>query len=345
MIFHRLLPDGFKRDADGFVGLCSGIHDQPLVILLGGPSATWDSVEKIVFTKKLANLSVNCGHRPVGINPHLFPTYWTGYDNPVRFDQSVFLDPRTIKFCPSTRANELLRDGTTLLSECPSVVFFDPQKRASNGELFTLGPVIDTRDSMLQAIDIAVKLGYRDIYLHGADLYTPLSDEQVEFINRKLTETGANLPFELACMVNSSMEALSSIAHALTCKDTPPAEMSDEQKAACEDCLDGLIASLSCLGSPDMYSMGNANTKLKDNLRSDYHYRVTSGRLIGARRNLANLGVRVSLLRGTTGCKSRLNGYFPVVRLDEIADTEYHSSCEPDYQAVGMYRRVDGGIA
>jgi hypothetical protein len=141
------------------------------------------------------------------------------------------------------------------------------------------------------------------------------------------------------------MEALSSIAHALTCKDTPPAEMSDEQKAACEDCLDGLIASLSCLGSPDMYSMGNANTKLKDNLRSDYHYRVTSGRLIGARRNLANLGVRVSLLRGTTGCKSRLDGYFPVVRLDEIADTGYHSSCEPDYQAVGMYRRVDGGIA
>ena len=195
---------------------------------------------------------------------------------------------------------------------------------------------------MLQAVDIAIKLGYRDILLHGADLYTALSDEQVDYINQQLKLVGADMPFSLACNVNSSMEALSCVAHAKVCKDTPPSEMNDSQKEACEAVVDELISMLSRMTTPTMYSSGSANTKLKDNIRSDHHYRVTSGRLIGARRNLDNLGVRVSLLRDS-GHKSRLDGFFPVVRLSEL---EYvHEHTEPDYQVVGMYRRVDGGVA
>lgn len=335
MIFHRLLPDGFKRDADGLLGICSSIHRESVVILLGGPSAS-RTLDNVGFTN-LPLLSVNCGHMTQ--TSAIPPDYWTGYDNPVRFDQSVFLDSRTVKFCPASRAGELLRDSKTLLHECPSVVFFDPQKRASNGELFTLGPVIDTRDSMLQAIDIAIKLGFKDILLHGADLYTALSDEQVDCINQQLTLVGANLPFTLACGVNSSMEALSCIAHAKVCKDTLPANMADAQKVACEAVVDELISMLSRMATPDMYSAGNANTKLKDNLKSDYHYRVTSSRLIGARRNLDALGVSVSLLRGPQDFKSRLDGFFPVVRIADIKDRL--TMTDPDYHAVGMYRRGD----
>ena len=339
MIFHRLLPDGFKRDADGLLGLCSAIDRSSVVILLGGPSAE-HTLDRVGYSG-LPLLSVNCGH--MSASSYISPTYWTGYDNPVRFDSLVFLDARTIKFAPSNRAGELLRDNTTTLAECPSVVFFDPQKRASNGELFTLGPVIDTRDSMLQAIDIAIKLGYRDILLHGADLYTALSDEQVDYINQQLKLVGADMPFSLACSVNSSMEALSCIAHAKVCRTTPPSEMNDSQKAACEATVDELISMLDRMTTPAMYSVGSANTKLKDNLRSDHHYRVTSGRLIGARRNLDNLGVSVSLLRDSVDHRSRLDGFFPVVRLSELHDAV--EPTEPDYQAVGMYRRVDAGIA
>lgn len=339
MIFHRLLPDNFKRDADGLLGMCSSASRESVIILLGGPSAyyTLDLVEDTY----LPMMSVNCGHMTkTGM---VAPQYWTGYDNPVRFDQDVFRDPRVLKFCPSNRAGELLRDEKTTLAECPSVFFFDAQKRASNGELFTLGPVIDTRDSMLQAIDIAIKLGYRDILLHGADLFTPLSDEQVDYINQQLQMVGADIPFSLACSVNSSMEALTCIAHAKVCKGTSPSDMTDTQKQACESVVDELISMLSRMDTPDMYSVGSANTKLKDNLRSDFHYRVTSGRLIGARRNLDALGVSVSLLRGPQDFRSRLDGFFPVVRIDAVKDDGVVT--DPDYQARGLYRRADAGIA
>lgn len=339
MIFHKLLPDGFKRDADGLLGMCSSVFRESVVILLGGPSAS-RTLDNVGFTN-LPTMSVNCGH--MSQTSAIDPNYWTGYDNPVRFDMSVFLDPRVIKFCPSVRSGELLRDNRTLLSECPSVIFFDAQKRSSNGELFSLGPVIDTRDSMLQAIDIAIKLGFKDILLHGADLYTSLSDEQVNYINEQLKLVGADLPFTLACGVNSSMEALSCIAHAKVCKDTAPTDMTDSQKIACEAVVDELVSMLSRMIAPDMYSAGNANTKLKDNLKSDYHYRVTSSRLIGARRNLDALGVSVSLLRGPQDFKSRLDGFLPVVRIADIKDRL--TMTDPDYHAVGMYRRADPGIA
>jgi len=340
MIFHRLLPDGFKRDADGLLGMCASADRESVVLLLGGPSArhTLDLVEDT----GLPLLSVNCGHMTkTGL---ACPQYWTGYDNPVRFDQSIFTDPRILKFCPSTRAGELLKDEKTTLAECPSVIFFDAQKRASNGELFTLGPVIDTRDSMLQAIDIAIKLGYKDILLHGADLYTNLSIEQADYIDQQLQEVGAELPFTLACNVNSSMEALTCIAHAKVCKGVAPADMTEDQKIGCEAVVDELISMLSRMDTPEMYSCGTANTTLKDNLRSDYHYRVTSGRLIGARRNLDALGVRVFLLRGPQDFKSRLDGFFPVVRLSELRDGGAEIT-DPDYQSRGMYRRLDAGIA
>jgi hypothetical protein len=126
-----------------------------------------------------------------GVNngPSTFrPTFWSCVDDPGRFLKSIWLDPRITKFVPHAHAekpifdnetwNEMREDGRrVLVGECPNCVFFHRnEKFVANRWLFedkiNWGNHKDyggCRTVMLPALRILFLLGFRKVYLLGAD--------------------------------------------------------------------------------------------------------------------------------------------------------------------------------
>lgn len=111
----------------------------------------------------------------------LRPDFWTAYDPTVRFQRSIYLDPGVLKFVHRRRAMDLVPETTFKVCECPGVVFFDRDPQRSFSNLLSPGAlgIIDWADTMVQAIDILYRLGFRTIYLAGCELRVRPSAEQL----------------------------------------------------------------------------------------------------------------------------------------------------------------------
>lgn len=247
------------------------------------------------------------------------------------------LDPSIMKIVPAVRSHEVIFGEDRLLKDCPNVVFFHNAKRADAGQLFGSGPIIDSRDSMLQAIDISIRLGFKDIYLHGADLYVRLSSQQEDHMSRLKRSVGIDEDYQQADVENSLFETLGSIAHLRLFPETDPKDMTSDQKQQIADEVDQLAAGLDQISvSPLMYSFGNANVSMIDRVRADHHYRVCASRLVAARGCLDNLGVRVRLLESQGGRLSKFFENTYVQDLPKFDDLEL----SPDYTLAGKYKKV-----
>ncbi|MEM9704363.1 MAG: hypothetical protein AAF907_18120, partial [Planctomycetota bacterium] len=173
--FFRLDTDR-RRTGAGLDDVFAGPVPTPAWLVCGGPSLSAE-VCRVIAGSPAPVMAVNlAGH---GL---LRPDMWTSYDPTCRFLRSLYLDASVRKFLHGRRASDLVPETTFKVCDSPDVYFFDRDVGRVFGSLIDFGSerIVDWADSMAQAIDILSRLGFRKIYLAGADLYVRPSDEQVE---------------------------------------------------------------------------------------------------------------------------------------------------------------------
>jgi hypothetical protein len=192
-MFYRLSPDGARRDVD-LGDACAGPGRTPCWIIGGGPSLA-DLPAAEVAASPAAKFAVNlAGH---GV---LRPDFWTSYDPTARFLKSIYLDASITKFVHRARAMDLAPGTTFKVCECPATLFFDRQPQRGYHDFPAGGSgwsrpgggaasdspaqVTDWQDSLIQAIDIAWRLGFRTLYLVGCEMLVRPSAALVEAARR-----------------------------------------------------------------------------------------------------------------------------------------------------------------
>lgn len=165
----RVIPGGLE-DAYG------GPQRSACWLIGGGPSLN-DLPCAEIAASPLPKLTVNLAG-----SGKLRPSFWTSYDPTVRFHRSIYLDPGVMKFVHRRRAMDLVPETAFKVCECPNTWFFDRDAgRGFSNFLAPLAPgLIDWADSLVQAIDLLYRLGFRSLYLAGCELRIDPSAAQRE---------------------------------------------------------------------------------------------------------------------------------------------------------------------
>lgn len=162
----------FRRETDGteipvdLRDLFSSANASTCWIVGGGPGLT-AAVADTLRDSPAPKFSINLAGSGL-----LRPTFWTSYDPTVRFHRSLYLDAGILKFVHSARAMDLVPGTRMKVCECPGLLFFPRDRtRGFHNFLSAQHPAIaDWRDSFIQAIDLAWRLGFRRLFLAGCDM-------------------------------------------------------------------------------------------------------------------------------------------------------------------------------
>lgn len=279
-MFFRIETDGLRIPV-AFRGHFSGPGRTACWIIGGGPSLAdldCDAIQESPAAKFSVNL---CG---TGL---IRPNLWTAYDPTCRFHRSTYLDPAVLKLLPARRAMDLVPDSTFKVCECPNLVFFDrepqrgfhdfPPSRDPAGT----EAVADWQDSLIQAIELAWWLGFRDLFLVGCELQVRPEPEHL----RLAASRG---------VVELPGEPLKSFIQ--RCRKTG---LTDEE--------------LESAAMPRPYHFDETKT-LAAVLQTDWHYFRIVQSLRLSRRAMALAGLEI--LSATPG--SRLNAFFPYRPVEEL---------------------------
>lgn len=181
--YYQQAPFFFTREC-AQLNLIGQYKGASAFLILNGPSLVSGE-----YDISLLNLP---GVITYGVNngPSTFrPNFWSCVDDPTRFLKSIWLDPKITKFIPHAHAEKPIfdnekwedmksQDGQKILAgECPNCVFFHRnEKFVANRWLFE--DKINWGNSkhhgggrsvMLPALRILFLLGFRRVYLIGAD--------------------------------------------------------------------------------------------------------------------------------------------------------------------------------
>jgi hypothetical protein len=234
----------------------------------------------------------------------LRPTFWTSYDPSLRFHRSVYLDPGIIKFVQHRRAMEFVPETTFKVCECPAVFCFERDQGRSFGSF--LAPdnrgIVDWGDSLVQAIDILYRLGFRVVYLAGCEMRVQPSAEQIARAAACGVEYSARLPL---------------------------AEFLDRcRRAGLSD------RDLDALPPAKFYHFAE-HKRIRAAAQTDAHYDRIVQCLRMSRRSLALAGMR--LISVTPG--SRLNDFFPYLSVEHALERIRTTVGDPRTERVtGLYR-------
>jgi len=172
-MFYRLNTDRTRANV-ALEGTFAGPFSTPCWIICGGPSLSELPIEEI-SRSPAPKFAVNLAGTGL-----LRPNFWTSYDPTVRFLRSVYLDPGITKFVHGCRAMDVVPETNYKVCEAPSTYFFDRQRDTGFANFLghrNEGPhVTDWQDSLIQAIDIAWRLGFRELLLAGCDMFIEPSD-------------------------------------------------------------------------------------------------------------------------------------------------------------------------
>lgn len=125
------------------------------------------------------------------------PNLWTSVDDPKRFLKSIWLDPNICKIIPQSHSEKTIFDNQNwqetniVVGECPNVIYFHRNEKF-NSNRFLIEDTINWGNSadfgggrsvLLPVIRICYLLGFRNVFLLGADFtmsqnYTYHFDEQ-----------------------------------------------------------------------------------------------------------------------------------------------------------------------
>ena len=313
MVFFRTSSDGFESSADYLIGSYGSAGGSACCILGSGRSVRGrlKELSSQLRGNQISPFSINWGGFDADSGWDCYPALWTSYDYVDRFSANLFRDPSVLKFVPQGREHEWLSDGRYSASECPNVYSFRHSVKQL-GNFFGSGPIIDGKDSFVQAIDIAIRLGFKRIFLAGCDLFISLNTAQVEWLNSELSalpdDKGQVEEFILGDPRVSLWGAVSLIAKRKKTTATP------------------VISELAGLGDLEAYSFGNAGADWYKAVMMDHHCYVSADLLVQSRRLLDKLGVSVILLDDYTSPIGRLRRFFPSLNL-----TTLPRELKPDY--------------
>ncbi len=295
-LFYRLDTDQQVRPS-GLEDVYAGPRPSACWLIGGGPSLRQlphDEIARSPLPRMCMNLA----------GAGLFrPSFWTSYDPTVRFHRSIYLDPGVFKFVHRRRAMDLVPETTFKVSECPATFFFDRDAGRGFGQL--IDPqrrgIVDWLDSMVQAIDILYRLGFRTIYLAGCEMQVQPSALQIE----------------RAIQAGVRMEDWDSLSKFVKC-------CSDRGVSAEE---------LETLDAVPAYHFASGKS-LEDAIRTDGHYFRIAQCLRLSRSCLVRHGLQ--LISVTPD--SRLNDYFPYESIDQVLDQVRQTVGDPASELTeGLY--------
>ncbi|MFA7219312.1 MAG: hypothetical protein WC119_02250 [Synergistaceae bacterium] len=189
--FYQPVPFFFTREGSN-LNLIGHYRGSSLFIICNGPSLASGNYDLSLLKRPgIMTYGMNNGARTIR------PNFWTCVDDPKRFLKSIWFDPCITKFVPHAHAekpifdNEQWQDTKILVGQCPNVIYYHRNEKFV-AERFLFEDTINWGNSgdngggrsvMLPVIRIAFLLGFRTIYLLGADFkmssdYTYHFDEQ-----------------------------------------------------------------------------------------------------------------------------------------------------------------------
>ncbi len=299
-LFYRLTTDGLQISA-GLNDVFAGPVPSGCWLIGGGPSLA-DLPHRLIAESPVPKMSVNLSGTRI-----LRPNFWTSYDPSARFHRSVYLDPGILKFVHRRRAMDLVPETTYKVCECPNTYFFDRDGQRGFHNLLSSAHtgIVDWADSMVQAIDILFRLGFRTVYLAGCEMRVRLSEEQYRCAAAMGVEPAAG---ELLRDFLNRAEAAGVNYDDLQALPAGPHYHFDEQK------------------------------NVRAAVNTDAHYFRMSQYLRLSRRSIALAGLR--LISVTPN--SRLNDYFPYYTVDEACREIDEVVGNPWTEPVrGLYSQTD----
>ncbi len=194
--FYQNVPFFFTRDRSP-LWLTGQYRGRSIFMMCNGPSIASGKYDLSLLKKPgIMTYGMNNGAKT------LRPNFWSCVDDPQRFIKSVWLDSCITKFVPHAHAEkplfdnekweELTVDGKrVVVGDCPNVIYFHRNEKFMADrflfeDTFNWGNSGDEgggRSVMLPVLRICFMLGFRKIYLMGADFnmsedYTYHFDEQ-----------------------------------------------------------------------------------------------------------------------------------------------------------------------
>jgi len=165
-MFYRRQTDG-TRVAIPLENQFAGPTTSPCWLIGGGPSLTGLAVEQIEcsaaprFAMNLAGSGL------------IRPQFWTSYDPTSRFHRSIYLDAGITKFVHEARGMDLVPETTFKVCDSPSLYLIDRTSQRGFHDFpgTETSPMTDWQDSLIQAIEIAYRLGFRELYLAGCEMW------------------------------------------------------------------------------------------------------------------------------------------------------------------------------
>lgn len=303
MIFHTADMARVKHSADWLLNSYESVNGSQCFMVGAGPSLTTRySVDdlKSVAAQPIPKVSMNYGGFSDEHGWLVRPDIWTTYDPTNRFSAELIWSPNVVKFFRTSRAMNLIPGSTHKVCEAPRTVFFDSCLKTYT-TFFGHDAIVDSRDSYIQAVDIAIRLGFKHIYMLGVDLRVKPSE-------RLLTELdieGVSHEGERGVHVKNGIlsDRLRDYILALSAK----------RKHSLAQTMSALDASLGIGGSTAGQYCFAEQKSLADAVTCDDHYWNTVQYMRQARSCLAKLGVIVYAEEG-----SRLAPFFPVVNPLEV---------------------------
>ncbi|MAT14606.1 MAG: hypothetical protein CMJ46_04975 [Planctomyces sp.] len=269
--------------------------------LMGGGPSFDEHAASVIAETPAPRMAINLAGAGL-----LRPTFWTSYDPSVRFHKSVYLDPGVMKFVHKRRALDLVPESSFKVCDCPNLLFFERERQRQFTDF--VAPhhtgIVDWSDSMVQAIDILYRLGFRTIYLVGCEMQISPSSVQ----QHRAREVG---------VVHEPGELLKDFLKRCNEKGLTTGELEEVEREA-------------------QYHF--AETKpLESAANADAHYFRVSQYLRLCRRAMSLAGLR--LISVTP--HSRLNDYFPVMSIDEAAAEIKQTTGDPALETTaGLYQQL-----
>ena len=194
--FHQRFPLFFTRDRMN-LEIQGQYRGWGCFLICNGPSIVTNGYD-LSLLKKPGVMTYGINNGPKTIRPN----FWGCVDDPKRFLKSIWLDPQIMKFVPHAHADKQLFDSekwedmkigdrALVVGDCPNVIYYHRNEkfvadRFLYEDTFNWGMHTDWgggRSVMLPSLRILFTLGFRRVYLLGADFkmsstYTYHFDEQ-----------------------------------------------------------------------------------------------------------------------------------------------------------------------
>lgn len=296
--FFRISTDRTEQPVP-LENLFAGPTPSACFLIGGGPSLArlpCDEIARAPVPKMAVNLA---GTR------RLRPTFWTAYDPTARFHRSIYLDPGVLKFVHRRRAMDLVPETTYKVCDCPGTLFFDHDGERGFADFLSQQArgIVDWADSLVQAIDILYRLGFRVIYLAGCEMRVRPSKAQI------------------------ARAATLGVRH-------DGRELLRDFVGRCERA--GLSAGeLEALGTAPQYHFDESKP-LPSAVQTDKHYFRIAQSLRLSRRSLALAGVQLVSVTP----HSRLNDHFPYLPVRRVLNQLRHEIGDPATESVrGLYHQ------